>query len=339
MEDFKVTSIDGEAIAPVAEVQSQEPTEVAPEQPPVQTQEANANEENTKEPEGEITAPAEVPETEAASFETTTVELDKPDVAEEVHKTDVAFDEPVGTDLLAFIEENKDLIGSYDKLNKNFDEMKDEALVEEHLKAKHPELSQTDINTLLEDYTFDEEKDTRTDIVKRKIAMSNAVEGAKAFLNGQKDLLTQELAKRNLGGPTRADIEQRQIRQDAAATFTTETDNFFNQGFEGFTFQLNDKQALNLKINNKDAVKTQQASIENFLKPYFDEVSGKITDPSGYHRAIFAATNIDAITRNAYEQGRADATSTIEKEAKNIDMTGRSTHESNPIEGTTWKIT
>ena len=338
MDEFKVTSIDGEAIAPVAEVQPQEPTEVAPEQPPVQTQEANAPEENTTIPESNEASQTEVP-AEPVSFETTTVELNKPEPEKEVQKTDVAFDEPVGTDLLTFIEENKDLISSYDKLNKNFDELTPDKLIEEHLKVKHPDLTQTDINTLLEDYSFDEERDDKSDIVRKKIAMSNAVETAKTFLNGQKDLLTQELAKRNLGGPSKADLHMQQVQQDAATTFTTETNNFFDQGFEGFAFQLNDERALNLKINNKDTVKTQQASIENFLKPYFDGESGKITDPSGYHRAIFAATNIDAITRNAYEQGRADATSNIEKEAKNIDMTGRSTHESNPTQGTTWKIT
>lgn len=269
------------------------------------------------------------------TFETTTVDFGE--------KKDATIpDAPApGKDLLTFIEENQDLITSYDKLNKNFDELEQEDLVREYLNSKHKGLSNDDIDTLLNEYSWDEEVDDKAEIVKKKIALSNITDEAKSYLGQQQETLRQELAKRSLGGPTQAELEQRQVQQEAVEHFNQSTTEFFsNQEFEGFAFQLNDEKGMKLKINNKEAIQNNQASIETFLKPYFDEGTGKLTDPQGYHRAIFAAMNIDAITKNAYEQGKSDAISTAEREAKNIDMDGRKTHDESQGtgSGTKWTI-
>jgi len=51
--------------------------------------------------------------------------------------------------------------------------------------------------------------------------------------------------------------------------------------------------------------------------------NGIIKDATSYHKALFAATNADAMAKYFYEQGRADATDGIVKETKNIDMSVR----------------
>ena len=358
MEDFKVTHIDGQDVsAPEpAEVQN-EPventdngTEIQKEQlveeQTVQPQQPESTETDTQGgvgQEGEAsqevregTQGEQRQEVEQPIFETTTVNFGEPEPEKEA--ASVEFDQPKGVDLLQFLNENNDLINSYNQLNQNFDEMDENALIEAHLKDKHSNLSQDDINSLLERYTYDEELDERSDIVSKKIAKGDALEAAKQYLTSKKDQLHQELASRNLGGPSQAEVEAQQAQQAAVNHFNESTQNFFKNDLEAFQFQLNDDKALNLKINDKEAVLKNQASIETLLNPYFDENTGQITDAAGYHRAIFAAMNIDAITRNAYEQGKADAITTVERDAKNIDMDGRKTHAETPVQGTQWKF-
>lgn len=358
LEGFTATNIDGQDLTQETTttdaVQENEQGQVA-EQGEVQNEiETNLQEEKVEDavqeqpaeevPVGEQAASSEEvqqpQQEEQKPFETATVSFGEPEVEETTKEAAmVDFDAPKGVDLLTFIEENKDLIGSYNSLNQNFDEMEAADLIGLHLKEKHPNLSQADINSLLEDYSYDEELDSGADVVRKKIAVDNAVADAKDFFNAKRETLTNELATRNLGGPTKAEIEAQQAQQAAVDHFNQSTEKFFTQELESFTFQLNDEKGLALKINDKEGVMKQQASIETFLKPYFDENTGQISDPAGYHRAIFAAMNIDAITKNAYEQGRADAITQTEKEAKNIDMNSKTTHASNPVPGTTWKIT
>jgi hypothetical protein len=48
-----------------------------------------------------------------------------------------------------------------------------------------------------------------------------------------------------------------------------------------------------------------------------------LTDPSTYHKALFAAKNSDKIANHFYEQGKADAIKQLEMESKNISMNPR----------------
>ena len=48
-----------------------------------------------------------------------------------------------------------------------------------------------------------------------------------------------------------------------------------------------------------------------------------ISNAYGYHKALYAAQNMDKIANHFYEQGRADAVQQSIKESKNIDMSPR----------------
>ena len=47
-------------------------------------------------------------------------------------------------------------------------------------------------------------------------------------------------------------------------------------------------------------------------------------DAKGYHKALYAAKNIDKIVKHFYDQGKADAIKETTMKAKNIDMSPRS---------------
>ena len=62
--------------------------------------------------------------------------------------------------------------------------------------------------------------------------------------------------------------------------------------------------------------------LNNFISHHLDD-NGFLKDPAAYHRAMYAAMNVDTIAKHFYEQGKADATGDIVKETKNIDMNVR----------------
>ena len=72
------------------------------------------------------------------------------------------------------------------------------------------------------------------------------------------------------------------------------------------------------KVNEPAKVKEYQSDINNFIGEFLGE-DGSIQDAAGYHKAIYAAKNVDKIANHFYEQGRAEALKQQSaKEAKNI---------------------
>jgi hypothetical protein len=70
-------------------------------------------------------------------------------------------------------------------------------------------------------------------------------------------------------------------------------------------------------------VKNQQSDINNIFGKFLK--NNVIDDAAGYHKALFAANNADAIARHFYEQGKTDATKKIMADSKNINMDNRKT--------------
>ncbi len=50
-----------------------------------------------------------------------------------------------------------------------------------------------------------------------------------------------------------------------------------------------------------------------------------IKDARGYHKALYAARNVDTLARHFYEQGQADAVKDVVKKSKNISQEPRKT--------------
>ena len=110
-------------------------------------------------------------------------------------------------------------------------------------------------------------------------------------------------------------------QQTQANNFTEKTNSFFSDEFKGFDFKVGNNK-YRFKVNDVNQVKESQSDIASFLGSYLDD-KGMLTDPSTYHKALFAAKNSDKIANHFYEQGKADAIKQLEMESKNINMDPR----------------
>ena len=60
-----------------------------------------------------------------------------------------------------------------------------------------------------------------------------------------------------------------------------------------------------------------QNDVSKIISKYTDK-TGNIVDMNGYHKALYAARNVDRLAEHFYEQGKADATREIVATSKNI---------------------
>jgi len=111
--------------------------------------------------------------------------------------------------------------------------------------------------------------------------------------------------------------EQQQNTQ-ARNEFVNKTKTFFTNDFEGFNFEVGDKR-FKYKINNPTSMIETQSDVTKIIGKYADD-KGNITDMSGYHKALYAARNVDKLAEHFYEQGKADATKEIISKSKNINQ-------------------
>ena len=68
----------------------------------------------------------------------------------------------------------------------------------------------------------------------------------------------------------------------------------------------------------------KQSNITNLVKKFLND-SGEVADLKGYHKAIYAAENVDTIAKHFYEQGKADAIKEVVAKSNNINPEGRKT--------------
>jgi hypothetical protein len=64
-------------------------------------------------------------------------------------------------------------------------------------------------------------------------------------------------------------------------------------------------------------VAEKQSNITNVIKKFLND-KGDVTDVKGYHKAMYAAENVDTIAQHFYEQGKADAIRDVAATSKNV---------------------
>ena len=85
-------------------------------------------------------------------------------------------------------------IEDYVKLQRDFDSMNPDSLLREYLVATEGEgLDAEDIDSLMEDYSYDEELDDEAVIKKTKLAKKKTIAKAKKYFNEQKEMYKQPL--------------------------------------------------------------------------------------------------------------------------------------------------
>ena len=229
--------------------------------------------------------------------------------------------------LVSFMEETGGTIEDYTRLNADYSSIDDVTLLKEYYKKNKPYLESDDIDLLLEDFVIDEDLDEERDVRKKKLAFKEEVAKAKNFLEETKSKYYDEIKLRP--GVTqeqqkamdffnRYNKEQKQAEQQHQL-FKDNTKKLFSDDFKGFDISVGEKK-YKYNIQNKDKVAENQSNITNLVGKFLDE-SGNVQDVNGYHKAMYAAENVDKIAAHFYEQGKADAVKDVINKSKNLSDT------------------
>jgi len=227
--------------------------------------------------------------------------------------------------LVKFMEETGGTVEDYVRLNADYSNINDDALIREYYKQTKPHLDIEEVNFLLEDnFSFDEDMDEERDIKKKKLAFKEEIAKARKFLEDTKSKYYDEIKLRP--GVTqdqqkamdffnRYNEEQKMV-QDQHKRFQSNTKNYFNQEFKGFDFNIGEKK-FRYGVSDTDGVANTQSDLTNFVGKFLNE-KGEVKDYAGYHKAIYAAENADTIANHFYEQGKADAVKDMMAKSKNV---------------------
>jgi len=232
--------------------------------------------------------------------------------------------------LVQFMKETGGNVEDYVRLNRDYSDVDDVALLKEYYKQSKPHLNAEEIEFLLNDeFAYDEEEDDEKTIRKRKLGIKEEVAKAKGFLEETKSKYYDEIKLRP--GVTqeqqkamdffnRYNSEQERAKQ-TREEFINNTNKFFKDEFKGFDFDLGEKK-VRYKVNNTEELLNNQSDISNFFEMFLDK-DGKVKDYNKYHKSLFAAKNIDTIANHFYEQGKADAVKNVAANSKNINNKAR----------------
>jgi len=248
--------------------------------------------------------------------------------AEEAVKEQVKQGKPLPENIQAlvdFMNETGGTMEDYVRLNHDYSKVDDQILIREYYKNTKPHLDQEEISFLIEDqFKYDEEIDEPRDIKKKKLAFKEEVAKARKELDVMKDKYYQEIKLRP--GITQEQQkavdffnrykEQEEHSASLQEDFKNKTEQIFNDEFKGFDFSLGEKK-FRYKIQNPSEVGRSQLDVNNFIQNFVDE-NGTVTDPSGYHKALYAAMNADKIANHFYEQGKADGIKNVVDSSKNL---------------------
>jgi len=281
---------------------------------------------------------AEVGEPIQESNETTEGFSPIKEVTEEVKKVEAEIKEAIRDEkvlgkqlpeniekLVNFMEETGGTIEDYTRLNADYTTVDDTTLLKEYYKQTKPHLNAEEIDFIMEDkFDFDTEIDEERDVKKKKLAKKEEIAKAKSFLEETKNKYYDEIKLRT--GVTQDQQKamdffnrynkQQEIAEQQHQTFQENTKQLFNENFEGFDISVGDKK-YKYNIKDVDKVAENQSNINNLVKKFLDN-EGNVTDAAGYHKAIYAAENVDRIASHFYEQGKADAVKDVVNKSKNL---------------------
>jgi hypothetical protein len=229
--------------------------------------------------------------------------------------------------LVSFMEETGGTIEDYTRLNADYSKVDDVTLLKEYYKKEKPYLEGEDIDLILEDFVYDEDVDEEKDMRKKKIAFKEEVAKAKNYLEETKSKYYDEIKLRP--GATQEQQKamdffnrynkQQETAEQQHAQFQESTKNLFDNNFEGFDIKVGEKN-YKYNIQNRDKVAENQSNINNLVGKFLD-TEGNVTDTKGYHKAMYAAENVDKIAAHFYEQGKADAVKDVVNSSKNLSGT------------------
>jgi len=227
--------------------------------------------------------------------------------------------------LVSFMEETGGTVEDYVSLNKDYSKYDEKQVLNEYYKKTKPHLNQEEISFLMEDnFSYDEEVDEERVVRKRQLLFKEEIAKAKNFLESSKSKYYDEIKLRP--GVTQEQQKamdffnrynkEQQIAAERREQFKDTTSKLFNGDFKGFEIKVGEKK-FNYNISNPSATAEKQSDLNEFVKKFLNE-KGEVIDAVGYHKAFYAAENVDTIANHFYEQGKADAVKDVIAKSKNI---------------------
>ena len=247
--------------------------------------------------------------------------------------------EPLPDDVAAYLKYKKETgrgINDYAKLQRDYSEMNPDALLKEYLTITEEGLDSDDIDSLMEEFTFDEEVHEPAEIKKIKLAKKKEIAKAKKFLKQQQEQYKQPLESRESSATANKElIEFRQLLETAQATqaedlkksqwFAEKTNEVLTSEFKGFKFNIDDTDFIFSPASVADIKKAHETPL-NLVNKFMDS-NGYIKDTLGYHKALAVAMNPEKFAKFFYEQGKSQATDEVIRKTKNVNMTQRNAPE------------
>jgi len=243
--------------------------------------------------------------------------------------------EKLPEDIAAYFKYKKETgrsIEDFVKLQKDYTDVNPETLVREYLTVTEEGLDPEDIDSLMEDYVYDEELDDESVIKKTKLAKKKIIAKAKRFFKEQQEQYKLPLESRENSFTNSEEyqaykqyVNTAQSQQEEATRksewFVKKSDELFNSEFKGFKFNL-DESDIYFTPGSASELKKAQETPMNFVNKFIDD-KGLLNDPEGYHRSLAIAMNPDKFAQFFYEQGKSSATEDVMRKTKNINMSER----------------
>ena len=213
--------------------------------------------------------------------------------------------------VIGFMKETGGTLEDYVRLNADYSNVDPDALLREYYKKTKPHLSHDEIDFHMQDkFSYDEDVDEERDVKRKQLAVKEEIAKAKTFLEETKSKYYAEIKLRP--GTTQEQQkaldfynkynQEKETANKHHEAFKNNTNNYFNDKFEGFKFDIGDKK-FNYNVSNTDTIASQQSNMGTFLKKFLNK-EGAVEDYQGYHKAMYAANNIDSIAEHFYEQGK-----------------------------------
>jgi len=212
--------------------------------------------------------------------------------------------------------------------------MDQDTLLLDYYKDQNSELDMEDLKFELDSkFGYDQDFDDEKEIKKKQVAKKKELAKARKHFNDLKAQYKVPLESRESIVPKEekdayeayrkqkeSDAQYEQEQQKRSNYFSEKTNELFSDKFEGFGFNVDEKNKLVYKPGDIETLKKDQSSVMNFLSKYIDK-DGYLKDAESFHKAMSVAMNPDKFAKYFYDKGKTDAVGDVSKQSKNINMT------------------
>ena len=250
--------------------------------------------------------------------------------------------EELPEDVAAYLKYKKETgrgFEDFSKLNRDIESIDPDKLLRDYLTATEKGLDAEDIESLMEDYSYDEEIDDETTVRKTRLQKKKAIAKAKDYFESEKEKYSVPLESSgsSISDEDAKSLEEyKQYVQESSTYedevkrksewFTKKTDEVFGSEFKGFEFALDEDKKVFFSPGDASELKSLQQNPSNFIQKFLDN-DGLLKDAVGYHKSLAMAMNPEKFAKFFYEQGKSNATEDVMRKTKNINMTTRSAPE------------